>query len=122
MRRVAAQLGVAVDHLRMVDYERAWQTDRSLIAPGEITGAHDTWQRARAAAALPATRDASLEPSGAARSPLDALGRDATKTCAQRGEPVNCLLAGLLEEPERGLEPLTLRFTKAIRRVYERPA
>ena len=49
LHRVAAQVGVATDRLRMLDYQNAWVSEPSLSSLSQIMTAFGSWKAARQA-------------------------------------------------------------------------
>lgn len=58
LRAVADQVGVNVERMRMVDFDRASREDKELPSVAEILSTFDTWKRARSLARLPAAAQA----------------------------------------------------------------
>ena len=54
LRRVATEIGVTPQRLRMLDYQTAWEHDQTLTSLGSVIGTFGSWKRARTAAATPA--------------------------------------------------------------------
>ena len=53
LRAVAETVGVNVERMRMVDYDRASREDPALPSVAQILSTFDTWKRARSRARLP---------------------------------------------------------------------
>lgn len=47
LRRIAEDLGVSCERMRMVDYHNAWITDQRLTSLDEVLGAFGSWKAAR---------------------------------------------------------------------------
>ncbi len=57
LRAVAEAVGVNVERMRMVDYDRASREDTSLPSVAQVLSTFETWKRARSLARLPRVAD-----------------------------------------------------------------